>query len=371
MGGAPIRFLDVGKLNAQYYEQLTTSIDRVLKSGNYILGEEVEGFESSFSAYCETKYTIGVASGLDALILIFRGFIELGILNRGDEILVQANTFYASILAITTSGLVPILVDPDLHSYNLNAERVEEKIGPRTAGILAVHLYGQLSEMETIEQIAKNHKLILIEDAAQSHGAMDKNGNKAGNLGDAAAFSFYPGKNLGALGDAGAVTTNNRDLADCIRKLRNYGSDSKYHYQYRGLNSRLDELQAAVLSVKLQFLDNENERRRSLAMQYIEQIDNRKIVLPTYDNSKSHVFHLFVIRCTERDQLQQYLKNHDIQTLIHYPLATHKQPSYYEYRNLDLPITKRMQKEVLSLPISPVMEYQEVVQIINCINHFD
>jgi len=368
-----IKFLDLQKINHQYQEQFQQKMKLVLDKGWFILGDEVKTFESKFADYCGSKHCIGVGNGLDALVLIFKGYIQLGKLQKGDEVIVPANTYIASILAILQADLVPVLVEPKLETYNINPDLIQREITSKTKAILAVHLYGQLAEMEAINVIAKQNNLLIIEDAAQSHGAVS-NHKKAGNLSDAAAFSFYPGKNLGALGDAGAITTNDDALAKVILAMRNYGSEQKYHNEYIGVNSRLDELQAAFLNVKLPNLDKENNTRQAIAKRYLAEIKNEKIILPTWDLSGNHVFHLFVVRTSERDRLQSYLKQNNIETLIHYPIAPHKQKAFTAetsgWSSLSYPITEKIHQEVVSLPISPVMTNEEVDYIINILNQY-
>lgn len=364
-----VDFLNLLKINSQYQEEINDAIQKVLSSGWYILGHEVTKFESDFSSYCGARDTIGVGNGLDALILIFEGYKELGIMQPGDEVLVPANTYIASILAISKAGLVPVFIEPDLKTYNIDPAKVKDKLTGKTKGILAVHLYGQMCDMDTICSFAKSHKLKVIEDAAQAHGA-SYNGKKAGNVGDAAGFSFYPAKNLGALGDAGAVTTNDKELAEVIRAYRNYGSDKKYHNPYLGLNSRLDELQAAVLSIKLKYLDRENKRREQVAGKYLKNITNPLISLPYVAPYGVHAWHLFIIRIKERERFQKHLHEEQIQTVIHYPIPPHKQPAYKEWNNMIFPITEAIHREVISLPISPVMEPDEVEKVITAANSF-
>ena len=366
-----IRFLDLQKINHQYQEQFQQKMKLVLDKGWFILGDEVKIFESNFADYCGSNHCIGVGNGFDALVLIFRGYIQLGKLQKGDQVIVPANTYIASILAILQADLVPVLVEPKLETYNINPYLIQGKITSKTKAILAVHLYGQLAEMEAINAIAKQNNLLLIEDAAQSHGAV-YNHKKAGNLADAAAFSFYPGKNFGALGDAGAITTNDNALAKVISAMRNYGSEQKYHNEYFGVNSRLDELQAAFLNVKLPYLDGENETRKKIAKRYLSEIKNEKIIMPNWDLSNNHVFHLFVIRTSDRDILQSYLKQNNIETLIHYPIAPHKQKAFASetsgWSSLSYPITEKIHQEVVSLPISPVMTNVEVDCVIKNLN---
>ncbi|KAB0652184.1 DegT/DnrJ/EryC1/StrS family aminotransferase [Acinetobacter bohemicus] len=368
-----INFLNLKQINKQYREELIEACTRVIDSGWYIGGNELSEFEKNFAIYCGTKYAIGVANGLDALILIIRAWKELGKLKEGDEIIVPANTYIASMLAITANNLKPILVEPESNSFNISPSSIEAAITDKTKAILAVHLYGQLADMLSIKTISEKHNLLIIEDAAQAHGAA-LNGIKAGNWGDAAAFSFYPGKNLGALGDAGAITTNDQKLANVLTALRNYGSHEKYINIYAGVNSRLDEIQAAMLNVKLKYLDSEVSHRRAIAEMYLENIKNPLIKLPILNiNAMSfdqHVWHLFVILCEKRDELQKFLENKGIQTLIHYPIPPHKQLAYKELNQLSFPITERIHDQVLSLPISPTLTFTDVQKIIESINEF-
>lgn len=367
-----IAFLDLKKINAPYEIAFQEKMKSVLENGWYILGNEVTTFENSFANYCGTKHCMGVGNGFDALVLIFKGFIQLGKLQKGDEVIVPANTYIASILAILEADLVPVLVEPKLETYNLNPDLIQEIITSKTKAILAVHLYGQLAEMDAINEIARQNDLLVIEDAAQAHGAVSDFG-KSGNLSNAAAFSFYPGKNLGALGDGGAVTTNDDHLAKVIQSLRNYGSEEKYKNEYVGVNSRLDELQAAFLNVKLPNLDEENNIRKTIAKRYLNEIKNDKIILPTLSlrgTKQSHVFHLFVIRTENRDELQQYLLENGIQTMIHYPVPPHRQKAFSNWKHLSFPITEKIHNEVLSLPISPVMTMVELSFIIEILNKY-
>lgn len=369
-----IPFLDLKSINAQYREELIKVATRVIDSGWYIQGQEVNAFEQEFASYCATKHCVGVANGLDALILILRAYRQLGKLSEGDEVIVPANTYIASILAITENRLVPILVEPDERTYNLSTILLERAITPKTKAILAVHLYGQLADMPAINEIAKKHGLLVIEDSAQAHGA-SIDGRKAGNWGHASGFSFYPGKNLGALGDAGAVTTNDEELAQTIRALGNYGSHKKYENLYQGVNSRLDEMQAAFLRVKLRNLDAETKRRREVALAYAKGINNPKATLPISPNAsllelESHAFHLFVLRVKSRQKFQDFLTENGVQTLIHYPIAPHHQKAYQSWSDLSLPVTETIHKEVLSLPISPVMNDAEVKKVIDTMNSF-
>jgi len=369
-----IPFLDLKGINAQYREELIQAVTDVIDSGWYIQGTHVKAFEQEFADYCGTKHCIGVANGLDALILVLRAWKELDKLKEGDEVIVPANTYIASILAITENRLKPVLVEPDEQTYNLSPGLVEKAITPNTKAILAVHLYGQLAPMPEIMAIAQKHNLLVLEDSAQAHGAQ-VDGKRAGNWGDASGFSFYPGKNLGALGDGGAVTTNDEELAQTIRALGNYGSHKKYENLYKGVNSRLDEVQAALLRVKLKNLENEIKRRQQIAAMYMQGIQNEKIVLPLTPNPspltrEDCVWHLFVIRTTEREKLQTYLTEQGIQTLIHYPIAPHHQQAYKDWSNQSYPLTEAIHKQVLSLPISPVMTDEQVQAVINAVNSF-
>lgn len=365
-----IKFLDLQKVNLLHQQEIETRLLKTFRSGWYLLGEEVRQFEKHLSDYIGAKHAIGVANGLDALRLIFKAYIELGIMQAGDEVIVPANTYIASLLAITDNNLVPVLVEPELSTYNIDVNRIEEKISSKTKAIMIVHLYGQVAFSGELKAFAERHNLKIIEDNAQAIGAQ-YNGSKTGNLGDAAGFSFYPGKNLGALGDAGAVTTNDDTLAHTIRTLANYGSEEKYVNKYQGLNSRLDEIQAAVLDSKLNYLDAENTRRREVAEYYIANITNPLIILPEMPADKhNHVWHLFVIRTKDRNRLQKHLSDNGIQTLIHYPIPPHKQQAYPELNGLSLPITEQIHNEVLSLPISPVLTDEEINTVVSAINSY-
>jgi dTDP-4-amino-4,6-dideoxygalactose transaminase len=438
-----IKFLDLQRINAQYAAELKQAAAEVIDSGWYLLGERVKQFEVNLANYVGVKHAIGVANGLDALRLILKAYIEMGVMKEGDEVIVPANTYIASILAISDNRLKPILVEPDISTYNLDISLIEQHITEKTRAIMVVHLYGQVCWSEQLEAIAKKHNLKIIEDNAQAIGATytyphnttaniyterpvlsvaevslkdeqqttpalsEVEGNskqkttnkkqqtkKTGSLGDAAGFSFYPGKNLGALGDAGAVTTNDVQLAEIVRALGNYGSKQKYINEYQGLNSRLDEIQAAFLDIKLKYLDAENQRRHEIAQFYCENITNPNIILPVRPtffnvehltpnkeqqttnkkqgttNNFSHVWHIFIIRHPQRENLQQYLTENKIQTLIHYPIPPHKQLAYAEYNELGLPVTEKIHSEVLSLPISPVMSLDQAEIITEMINSF-
>lgn len=358
-----ISFLDIKKINLRYEAVFQENLKRVMDSGWYILGNEVKVFEQNFADYCKSKFCVGVGNGLDAITLTFLAYIERGVLKKGDEIIVPANTYIASILGILHAGLVPVLVEPELETYNINPELIEEKITDKTKGILVVHLYGQLAKMDQIIELGNKYDLLIVEDAAQGHGLPFKGSH-------ARTFSFYPGKNLGALGDGGAVLTNDEILAKTILKLRNYGSEIKYYNESIGFNSRLDEVQAAFLNVKLPDLDSDNNKRRSIAKRYISEIKNDAIVLPHWDLSENHVFHLFVIRCKDKTNLQEYLHQNGIQTMIHYPIPPHKQKAIPEWNQLSFPITEKIHDEVLSLPMSPVLTEEEVSYIISVLNQY-
>ena len=368
-----IPFLDLKNINQQYREELIAACTRVIDSGWYIGGKELEQFEQNFAEYCGVKFAIGVANGLDALILTLRAWKELGQLQEGDEVIVPSNTYIASILAITANNLMPVLVEPDLATYNIDPAKIEEAITAKTKVILPVHLYGQLAAMPDIMHIAKKHNLLVLEDSAQSHGAQIQ-GKKAGNWGDASGFSFYPGKNLGALGDAGAVTTNDAELATMLKALRNYGSHEKYKNLVPGVNSRLDEIQAAMLDVKLKYLDQETQHRRHIASLYLNGIKNPLIQLPlkevNAETYEQHVWHLFVIRTNQRDALQKYLLDHGVQTLIHYPIPPHKQQAYKEWNNLSYSISEQIHDEVLSLPMGPTLSAVDAERVITLCNQF-
>ena len=362
-----ISFLNLGDINARYRDEIVAAMVRVLDSGWYILGSEVHEFENQFADYCGVSHAVGVASGLDALALIFRAYDELEVMSEGDEIIVPANTYIASILAISANRLVPVLVEPFFDTYNLDISKIEEKITSRTKAILIVHLYGQIGYTDELQELATKYGLKIIEDSAQAHGALYQD-KRSGGLGDASGFSFYPGKNLGALGDGGAVTTNDSALAETIRVLRNYGSKVKYENIFQGSNSRLDELQAAILSVKLKYLDLDNQKRRDIARQYVELIHNPKLILPQCASPESHVWHLFVVRTEQRDVFQQHLQNKGIGTVIHYPIPPHKQRAYREWNEQNYPITEEIHRTVISLPISPCMADDEVKSVIDACN---
>lgn len=364
-----MKFLDLQQVTEKYSTEIHEVVNRVIDSGWYLQGKENEKFEADYSAYIGTKYTIGVANGLDALIWIFRAYIELGIMQPGDEVIVPANTYIASILAITENGLKPVLVEPDLNTYQIDDTKIEKAITDRTKAILIVHLYGQCAYTDRIGELCRKYDLKLVEDNAQAHGCL-YGGRKTGSLGDASGHSFYPGKNLGALGDAGAVTTGDEELAHTVRALANYGSARKYVFKYRGRNSRLDEIQAAVLGVKLLHLDEDNAQRKEIARYYIENIRNPQIIMPQVADWDAHVFHIFPIRCPQRDLLQKYLSDQGVQTIIHYPIPPHQQECYKAWNSLSFPVTEQIHHEELSLPISPVMIEEEVKYVVEILNRF-
>lgn len=362
-----IPFLDLKSINAKYRDEMLAAISGVVDSGWYIRGDQVSAFEAEFSDYCNTKYCIGVANGLDALILIIRAYKELGLLRDGDEVIVPANTYIASILAITENNLTPILVEPDISTYNISPDEIERHISVKTKAILAVHLYGHTADMIAIKEIAGKNNLLVIEDAAQAHGATIS-GLKVGSWGDAAGFSFYPGKNLGALGDAGAITTNNFDLAEAVRAIANYGSYKKYENMYQGVNSRLDEIQAAILRVKLKYLDEDIATRRHIARNYLNEMSNNNVIFPSAVVNEQHVWHLFVIRHQNRHDVADALKNKGVSSMIHYPIAPHHQQAFAAWRQAMLPVTEKIHREVLSLPLWPGMSEAQQSHVIDAIN---
>ena len=364
-----IKYLDLKKTTSLYEPKLSEAINRTVQSGWYIMGNEVKNFEQQFAEYCGCRYCIGTGNGLDALTIIMLAYKEIGIMQDDDEIIVPANTYIASILAIIQAGLKPVFCEPSWESCNINPENIEKLITPRTKAIMAVHLYGRCANIPKIEKIAKKHSLKIIEDSAQAHGAMIAQ-KRTGDLGDAAGFSFYPGKNLGALGDGGAITTNDKELADTARAIANYGSQKKYVNIYKGVNSRLDEIQAAILSVKLQHLDADNERRREIAERYNAEIKNPLITLPQIGNREEHVFHVYPIFCKQRELLQQHLLKNGIETIIHYPIPPHKQQALKEFKHLELPITERIHSQELSLPCHQAMSNDEVQKVIEAVNSF-
>jgi len=372
-----IKFLDLKKINDSFEPDLSQAIDRVLDSGWYLLGKEDMAFEEEYARYVGTRHCIGVANGLDALRLILRAYMEMGVMKEGDEVIVPANTYVATILAISDNRLKPVLVEPDIKTYNIDPYLIESQITERTKAIMIVHLYGQNTMCPDIQRLVDKYHLKLIEDNAQAQGCYDGD-KRTGSLGHAAGHSFYPVKNLGALGDGGAVTTDDDELAAIVRALGNYGSMKKYVNDYQGLNSRLDEIQAAILRVKLVRLDENNQKRRYVAAYYKKHINHPDIILPQTDQchgavigDQSHVWHLFVVRCKERDRLQQYLNESGIQTLIHYPIPPHRQKAYKEWSSFNLPITEIIHNEVLSLPISPVLLDEEISRVCTVINRFE
>ena len=368
-----IPYLDLKKVTASFGGEIELAVARAVASGWYILGGEAEAFEREFAAYIGTEHCVGTGNGLDALTLIFRAYMELGRLRPGDEVIVPANTFIASVLAVSECGLVPVLVEPDPETLNLDPERIEVAITERTRAVLLVHLYGRNAYTEKIGDICRRHGLLLVEDNAQAHGCL-YDGRKTGSLGDAAGHSFYPGKNLGALGDAGAVTTDDAELAAMVRRLANYGSERKYVFCSIGRNSRLDEIQAAALRVKLPRLDADNERRKEIGERYIREISNPQIELPRVEDRDSHVFHIFPVLSERRDELQAYLAERGIRTLIHYPIPPHRQECYEKSGGLryegSLPITDRIHRSELSLPLSPILTDAEATHIIDAVNAF-
>ncbi|MBX2827493.1 MAG: DegT/DnrJ/EryC1/StrS family aminotransferase [Flavobacteriaceae bacterium] len=365
-----VPFLDLHKINARYDVEFQEVFKNFLDSGYYILGDQVRTFETEFAKYCGTNYCVGVANGLDALRLILEAYIQLGKMSKGDEVLVASNTYIATILGIKQAGLTPVLVESETSRYSFNVTDLQQHLSSKTKAIMPVHLYGQLAPMEAIRQFAKDNDLMVIEDAAQAHGACDENGKRAGNLGDAAGFSFYPTKNLGALGDGGAVTTNNEALAELVAKLRNYGFSQRYVSDWVGVNSRLDEVQAALLNVKLKDLDSDNEARRTIAKKYLAEINNELITLPEYEGGKDHIFHLFVVRVTDRDHFKSYLNENEIGHLVHYPIPPHKQKALSELSHLQFPITEAIHDTIVSIPISPVMTDDQVNKIITVLNRY-
>ncbi|RCW24334.1 dTDP-4-amino-4,6-dideoxygalactose transaminase [Vibrio parahaemolyticus] len=365
-----IPFLDLKKINSNYRDELVEACAKVIDSGWYIMGQELKQFEEEFAEHCGAKHCIGVANGLDALTLVLRAWKEIGKLSAGDEVIVPANTYIASILAITENDLVPVMVEPDADTFNLTAKAIESALTLKTKAILPVHLYGQISPMDEINEIAQSHNLLVLEDCAQSHDA-ELNGKKAGIWGHASAFSFYPGKNLGAMGDAGAILTDDDELFEAVSALRNYGSHKKYENKYQGVNSRLDEIQAAMLRVKLRHLKEETTQRRAVAKRYLTEISNVFISLPKVERDQSHVWHLFVIKTAYREKFQKHLESEGVMTLVHYPIPPHKQMAYKSMEMLSLPLTEELHEQVLSLPISHVMTEEEISAVIKAVNSFE
>ena len=364
-----IKFLDIQKITDSHSAEIHSAASQVIDSGWYLLGEEIKNFEKLYAQYIGTDHCVGVANGLDALRIILRAYIEMNIMQEGDEIIVPANTYIASIIAISDNRLIPVLVEPDINTYQIDENKIESAITSKTKGIMIVHLYGQCAYTEKIGRLCKQYNLKLIEDNAQAHGCKF-NGKTTGSLGNAAGHSFYPGKNLGALGDGGAVTTDDKALADKVRALANYGSTVKYIFEYQGYNSRLDEIQAAILSVKLKYLNSDTARRREVARYYLQHIIHPDIVLPIIKDWEAHVFHIFIIRSSRRNELQKYLSDNGVQTIIHYPVPPHKQNAYSEWNHLSFPITEKIHEEVLSLPISQVITNEEVEKVVEILNSF-
>ena len=364
-----IKYLELNKVNAKYRREIENKISGILDSGWYLLGNELEEFEKAFAIYCKSKHAIGVASGLDALKLIFRAYQELGIIKSGDEIIVPSFTFIATAIAVSECGLTPVFADIELESYNISPDSIQDKITPKTKAIVGVHLFGQTGKIDELWSICKGNNLLFIEDAAQAHGAEYK-GKRVGSIGDAAAFSFYPGKNLGAMGDGGAITTNNDELASLLRALRNYGSEHKYEHIYNGINSRLSEIQAAILSVKLKYLDEEIDARRSIARKYLTEINNNKLILPGTAADRTHTWHIFGVRSTSRDRFLKYLEENDIQTQIHYPIPIHKQKVYKGLVANDVSNSEKIANSILSIPLNSGLEKIQQDYIIDKINAF-
>lgn len=365
-----IPFLDLKAINKRFEPEFHKSFNQFLESGYYVLGNQVKLFEANFARYCGTKHCIGVGNGLDALRLILEGYKILGKLEDNDEVLVASNTYIATILAIKQAGLTPVLVEANLENYNFDLPSLKNAITGNTKAIMPVHLYGELSPMLNILEISKTNNLLVIEDAAQAHGAKNCDGNRAGNIGDAAGFSFYPTKNLGALGDGGAITTNDDDLANVVFKLRNYGASSKYVNELLGFNSRLDEMQAAILNCKLPTLNADNARRQEIAKRYLSEINNERITLPKYDGSENHVFHLFVVRVANRFEFMDFLNRNGIGYLIHYPIPPHQQKALPEFSDLSFPNTERIHKEIISIPMSPILTDTDVKKVILVLNSY-
>lgn len=364
-----VRFLDLEAINAVYAEKIEEALLRVARSGWYLRGKELRSFEEEYARYIGCRHAIGCGNGLDALRLILRAYMEMGVLREGDEVIIPANTFIASVLAVTDNGLKPVFVEPNEETLQIDDTLIEQAITPRTRVVMIVHLYGRCAYTEHVGELCRKYNLLLVEDNAQAHGARF-NSRRTGALGHAAGHSFYPGKNLGALGDAGCVTTNDDELAAVVRALGNYGSEKKYVCKYAGYNSRLDELQAAVLAVKLPHLDEDNMRRASVAECYYKEVRNPLVRLPRYVDPVSNVYHLFPVFCEERDRLRSYLMERGVETLIHYPIAPHQQNCYREYAHLSLPVTERLHRTELSLPIGPFMAQDEVRMVIEAVNDF-
>jgi len=371
-----IKYLDLKKITDMHRDEISDAIGRVVGSGWYLKGEATQQFENDYAGYIGTKYCVACGNGLDALTLMLRGYKELGVLRDGDEVIVPANTYIATMLSVTENNLTPVLVEPLADTFQIDGGRIEEALTDRTRAVMIVHLYGVCAYTPKIGEICKRHNLLLLEDNAQAHGCLFSSDNlfgekiRTGSIGDAAAHSFYPGKNLGALGDAGAVTTDNKELAEMIRALGNYGSSEKYIFPYQGRNSRMDEIQAAVLSVKLKYLDDDNRRRRDIARRYITEVDNPLLRLPSMALWQNSVFHIFPVLCRERDRLQEYLAEKGIATMIHYPLPPHKQKCYGQWNDMSLPVTERIHDQEISIPLNQAMTDDEVSAVIAGLNSF-
>ena len=365
-----VKYLDLERINASFEPELSEAVMRVARSGWYLFGEEVKAFERNFARYCGVKHCVGVGNGLDALTLILMSYVSIGRMRSGDEVIVPANTYIASVLAVLRAGLKPVFCEPEWDTCNISPELLEGLITPRTRAIMVVHLYGRVCRMDEVGEVAVKHGLLVVEDCAQAQGALYKERKRTGALGDAAGFSFYPGKNIGALGDAGAVTTDDDELADRVRALANYGSSAKYVHPYKGINSRMDEVQAAVLNVKLKRLDRDNDLRRCVAAAYRKGICHPGVTIPSGGEGLSHVYHIFTVFSSRRDELRQYLSECGVQTLVHYPIPPHRQKSLSDYAFLSLPVTERIHREELSLPMSPLLTAAEVQTVIDAVNAF-
>ncbi len=364
-----IPYLPLQKINDRDASAIKEAISKVVDSGWYLRGEQTSLFEKEYAAYIGTDYCVACGNGLDALTLILRAYKEMGMLHDGDEVIVPANTYIASILAITENHLAPVLVEPRIGTFQIDDTLIEEKITSKTRAIMLVHLYGRCAYTERIAQLSDKYHLLLIEDNAQAHGCCFE-GRKTGSLGHAAGHSFYPGKNLGALGDGGAVTTDDEQLAEVVRALGNYGSSKKYHFEYLGRNSRLDEIQAAVLRIKLRLLDQDNQRRQEIALRYIQEIDNPQLRLPSEEFVRNSVHHIFPVLCEQRDRLQEYLCEHGVETIIHYPIPPHQQPCYASWNTNRLPVTEQIHRQELSIPLHPLLAEEEITTIIHLLNKF-
>ena len=364
-----VKLLDLQAITALHGDEYKAAVNRVIDSGWFLQGNENNRFENDYAKYIGTAHCVAVANGLDALYLLIRGYKEMGIMQDGDEIIVPANTYIATIIAISRNNLVPVLVEPTWEHLEIDIDKIERAITPKTKGVMIVHLYGRIAYNDKLGEICKKHGLRLMEDCAQSHGCAWK-GIKTGALGDCAAHSFYPGKNLGAFGDAGAVTTNDGELASIVRALANYGSQKKYVFKYVGMNSRMSEPDAAVLDVKLKYLDDDNKKRQRLAAYYYEHINNSQIALPMRISDENNVYHQFPIFCERRDELQEYLTKSGIQTLIHYPIPPHKQECYSEWNGRSYPITEKIHREELSIPMNQVVSEKDANEVVSVLNNF-